>query len=251
MSPVEQARNVKVTFGGGDEGASWRPNRGGLQTLDNVDPSTVERSIMTHLGRASAVTGALSMLALAMTLLGPPASADARLSAQDETVETQVHQLDPETCREVREQDPDNSCQVETQLVLGPVESQPSVTGEVLTNESVALAASPSCRSWTMKRRPRDGSMPWQISQRGRHCWDGQYAWYGSYRGVSGYHECGYDDYGIFSVKERSCTRSGNKSSKIRNTYSVTFEIPKTTIYATFTLTYEGTRSGAYTYYGL
>lgn len=166
-------------------------------------------------------------------------------------METQVHQLDVETCEEVREQDPSNSCQVETQLVLGPVESQSPVTVEGTMTEAVASAASPSCRSWTMKRRPRDGSMLWQISQRGRHCWDGQYAWYGSYRGISGYHECGYDDYGIFSVKERSCTRSGNKSSKIRNTYSVTFEIPKTTIYSTFTLTYEGTRSGAYTYYGL
>lgn len=48
-----------------------------------------------------------------------------------------------------------------------------------------------------MLRRPRDGTGLWQISQKGRWCYDGPVAWTGAFRGVSGHHSCGHADGGI------------------------------------------------------
>ena len=132
-----------------------------------------------------------------------------------------------------------------------PVSSSTTLLFSSASFTAIQQAGAIYCRNWTMQRRPRDGSMLWQISQRGRHCWDGSVAWFGTYRGVAGYHECGYDDYGIFSVRGSFCTRSGTITMQIRNSYAVTFQIPRTTLYSTFTLSYTGGRTGTYSTTGL
>lgn len=216
-----------------------------------------------RLSRFSTFTLA-AVAALSMLTIAPSASADTYVpppTAPGYTVrESKVSSYDATTCAEIQKQDPSNNCQLVTDLALGPVESS---TGQVESSsasqadfsasdmQSLEEAGAINCRNWSMQRRPRDGSGLWQISQRGRHCWDGSLAWYGTYRGVAGYHECGYADYGIFSVRSRSCTRSGNQTSQLRNSYAVTFQIPRTTIYSTFTLAYTGGRSGTYSTSGL
>lgn len=221
-----------------------------------------------HLKVASRAAAILAVMATSVTMMGgaaqaapqPAASPAVEASAAGGTLETTVLSYDARTCKDIKAQlGKSASCEVEETVELGPVEptfgaveAASSTTAMSAQDvQSLSAAGAINCRNWNMQRRPRDGSMLWQISQRGRHCWDGTSAWYGTYRGVAGFHECGYDDYGIFRVRSSSCTRSGNVSTQLRNSYSVTFEIPRTTIYSTFTLAYTGGRTGTYSTSGL
>lgn len=197
---------------------------------------------------------------MSMLTFAPGASASTATAPAETVVETKTESLDARTCTRLRvELGRDADCSTIQETTVGPVEvstglleAQSSKT-QFSTQDIQAMSAGGTiyCRNWSMQRRPRDGSRLWQISQRGRHCWDGSVAWYGTYRGVAGYHECGYDDYGIFSVRSRSCTRSGNVTTQLRNSYAVTFQIPRTTLYSTFTLAYYGQRNGSYSTSGL
>ncbi len=110
---------------------------------------------------------------------------------------------------------PSGSCLESIVTTVSPAEAPEA---ELLSTVSLssAAAAATRCVEWTQLRRPADGSGLWQFGHNGKFCYDGAVAWYLTYKGQAGYHNCGYTQGVGFSVEIINCRESGNRTSSVR-----------------------------------
>lgn len=208
--------------------------------------------------RAAALIATSALVALTgVALSGVPAQAapppPVTVVTEDGTeITTTTEQMDAATCKETRKKDKKNSCVVEEVLTVSPpVDPNAEASAEGTMS---LMAYTPRCRDYEMLRRPRDGSMMWQISHKGRWCYNGSLAWTGGYLGYGGYHTCGHNDGGVFyAVSRVECGTYGSQTTQIRHNYvaRVTAVAKGVPLGATYELVLVGRRDGTYSKYGL
>ena len=116
---------------------------------------------------------------------------------------------------------------------------------------TTVAAGTVHCKTWKQIRKPSDGSSLWQFGQDGKFCYDGSLAWYGTYRGVSGYHNCGYNGGFLFSVSIEACKEAGNKTGQVRFNVNghVAFVIKGSPVSYTYMPYVTGTKAGKVSMY--
>jgi hypothetical protein len=203
---------------------------------------------------------AFAVAVLASTLMAAPAYAETvpptttTTTPDGVTTTLSYSEADPDICDAMREAGA-TSCIIEDTLkVYAPTDGSttgPTPMGGELQSTSTGTVR---CRTYDVARRPRDGSKLWQVSHSGKFCYDGTYAWTGTYRNNAGFHTCGNRDYGFgFGISRVNCSTSGSKTSQVRHVYTakVSFVARGVPLSQNYTLEMRGSRSGTITHYGL
>ena|GEM_PF-6543346 len=120
-------------------------------------------------------------------------------------------QMPDELCEAYLKANPSGDCIEEVITTVTTEQVRTPISMAATTN-----AGAVHCKTWKQIRQPTGSPKIWQFGHDGKFCYDNSVAWYNTYRGTAGYHNCGYNSGFLYSVTIQACKRSGDRTSQVR-----------------------------------